>query len=354
MKSTDFKVFEYKVWKNWFNVDDTNVMDLVINKLQYSTGPPGGRLTYTPPRMVSTYGKGKWERTSWTAGQQCRNISAVAEPRPIPDSVFSSGLMNSVKRSITECGGEVTDETATGLWCNYYSSLTHHIAAHTDAEPYYALNSGQTKLPLFVSLTVYKDGKYLTSPNCLARFQIKTANKKWITVALPHMSLLVMSGTTEHRVLKPLKKQIFRQRYNITFRTPVSYATDPLGNYRFFANCNRYYNFASKLVIHVDSVNCDKIEDFSLDVADNKYKNESGTEVKVPKLSETTEFAIRQHTFIRPKYMQLLKLQLKFKKYVLNRGLLYKKLKKQFPSVSKLDSNVTSYDIESIFQQISK
>ena len=121
------------------------------------------------------------------------------------------------------------------MGCNYYTKESDIISGHTDDENYYQRNFNNE--PLFVSLILYEDGR--SGNKNLARFQIKE-NEKWKSIELPHLSLLVMSGKIEHRVIKFIGDK-FRKRYNITFRTPVKREEDVIKNYRFFSNFGRYY-----------------------------------------------------------------------------------------------------------------
>jgi len=218
-----------------------------VRKFDWKRDLPGGWLDYGPPRKVTGYGDGSlidsksvqygkcWKFTSWSGSVPYTNTTCVTKTKKIPQSFLDTGILNEVRKSLKLFKGKVDDSTGTGLWCNYYESPTDHISAHKDNENYYERNFENE--PIFVSLTLYEDEK--TKKENLARFQIKK-DGKWETVELEHLTLLVMSGEIEHRVLKPLSKK-FRKRYNITFRTPVKRTKDIIKNFRFFSNFGRYY-----------------------------------------------------------------------------------------------------------------
>lgn len=226
--------------------NDSNLMNSV-RKFDWRRNLPGGWLNYGPPRKVTGYGDGqkikddgtkygdKWNYTAWSASVPFTNMTTVTKTESIPDHFLETGILQAVRECLRNYGAEVNDTSGTGLWCNYYDEFTDNISGHKDNEDYYERNY-ETE-PLFVSLTLFEDeveGSYDT-----ARFQIKV-DGKWQEIPLPHMSLLVMSGDIEHRVMKP-KIGHFRKRYNITFRSPVSREEDAIKNYRFFSNFGRYY-----------------------------------------------------------------------------------------------------------------
>jgi len=228
---------------------DDKVGDLInsVRKFDFSRGLPGGWLNYGPPREVIGYGDGslytddgekygkKWNQTSWAGSVPATNTTAVVKTDPIPDHFIKTGILKEVRKAVEYFGGEVDDSTGTGIWCNYYNKPNDLIAGHTDDEDYYQRNFENE--PLFVSLTLYEDEDI--GYHDLARFQIKDG-KSWKSIEMPHLSLLVMSGGVEHRVLKYIGNN-FRKRYNITFRTPVKREDDIIKNYRFFSNFGRYY-----------------------------------------------------------------------------------------------------------------
>ena len=227
--------------------DDSKELIKSVRKFDFTRGLPGGWLSYGPPRNVVGYGDGslytndgkkygkKWKQTSWSGSVPYTNTTAVVKTEPIPRHFINTGILEEVRKAIFYFGGKVDDTTGTGIWCNYYTEEKDLISSHTDDEDYYERNF--EKEPLFVSLTLYNDEDI--GYHDLARFQIKE-NDEWKTINLPHLSLLVMSGRIEHRVLKYTGKN-FRKRYNITFRTPVKRELDIIKNYRFFSNFGRYY-----------------------------------------------------------------------------------------------------------------
>tara|TARA_Y100000748_G_scaffold271444_1_gene244741 strand:- start:38062 stop:39102 length:1041 start_codon:yes stop_codon:yes gene_type:complete len=229
--------------------DPKNKIVKSVKKFDWNRFIPGGWLDYGPPRAVTAYGDGryytddgvpygfKYGFTAWAASIPISTATTIGVPAPIPRQFLKTGILRSVRASLREYGAKVADHSGTGMWCNYYSERSHRISAHTDSEDYYERNFENE--PLFVSLTLYEDGK--KSLDNLARFQIRKENGDWTTIELPHLSLLVMSGNIEHRVLESVKSKPFRKRFNITFRTPVRYDYDIVKNYRFFSNAVRYY-----------------------------------------------------------------------------------------------------------------
>jgi len=251
--------------------DSQNKILKAVSKFDWKDFIPGGWLDYGPPRMVTGYGDGSlytdngegygfhYRETAWAASIPFSNTTAVVKTKAIPKNFLKTGILESVRNSLREYGASVDDHTATGLWCNYYSSRNHRISSHRDNEDYYEKNYG--KEPLFVSLTLYEDGS--NSLENLARFQIRVKDD-WQTIPLPHLSILVMSGNIEHRVLESVKSKPFRKRYNITFRTPVKMSVDIIKNYRFFSNFGRYYR--KPYLIYLP-----KREDKKLDKLKNSY-----------------------------------------------------------------------------------
>ena len=231
-----------------YNFEDKNneVLDSV-RKFNWKRGLPGGWLDYGPPRQVTGYGDGSlikdngkkygkhWNLTGWSASVPYTNMTAITKTHPIPQHFLNTGILREVRKALTHFGAGVDDASGTGIWCNYYDNPYDMISPHKDDENYYERNFEDQ--PLFVSLTLYEDENLAATE--LARFQIKP-DREFVTVPLPHLSLLVMSGDIEHRVMKYTGKN-FRKRYNITFRTPVSRKEDIIKNYRFFSNFGRYY-----------------------------------------------------------------------------------------------------------------
>ena len=227
--------------------DNKNEVLESVRKFDFLRGLPGGWLEYSPPRKVVGYGDGSfytdhgkrygkyWKQTSWSGSTPATQTTAVTNTGEIPPHFIKTGILKGVRDALRNFGADVDDASGTGLWCNYYTKEGDIIAGHTDDENYYERNYG--KEPLFVSLTLFEDGKLGTEN--VARFQIKI-DGKWKEVKLGHLSLLVMSGGIEHRIMKYIGGK-FRKRYNITFRTPVKREQDIIKNYRFFSNFGRYY-----------------------------------------------------------------------------------------------------------------
>ena len=220
-----------------------------IRNLDWKRNIPGGWLKYGPPREVCGYGDGSlyndegekygpcYKETAWAGAVPLNKTTLVVKTQPLPKDLMKTNLMKQLRDVLRDYGAQVDDSSCTGMWCNYYTKESDNIAPHKDDENYYQRN--YKNQPLFVSLTLYEDES--NSLDNLARFQIKDKNDKWQTINLPHASLLVMSGSIEHRVLKYGKNNKFRKRYNITFRTPIKREDDLIKNYRFFSNFGRYY-----------------------------------------------------------------------------------------------------------------
>ena len=235
-------------------LDNNNILN-EVRKLEWKRKIPGGWLKYGPPREVCAYGDGslytekgkkygpKYKETAWAGAIPLNKSTLVVKTQPLPKDLMKTTLMKQLRDCLKVYGAEVDDSSCTGMWCNYYNKETDNIAPHKDDENYYQRN--YKKQPLFVSLTLYEDNS--DSLKNLARFQIKEEGK-WKSIDLPHKSLLVMSGDIEHRVVKP-KKNKFRKRYNITFRTPIKREDDLIKNYRFFSNFGRYYKIPYKVYL---------------------------------------------------------------------------------------------------------
>jgi len=226
-----------------------------VRNLDWHRNIPGGWLKYGPPREVCAYGDGslytdkgkrygpKYKETAWAGAIPLNRSTLVVKTDPLPKDLMATDLMSQLRDCLRDYGAEVDDSSCTGMWCNFYTQEGDNIAPHKDDENYYQRN--YKKQPLFVSLTLYEDES--ESLENLSRFQIKE-NDRWRGINLPHASLLVMSGSIEHRVIKANKNK-FRKRYNITFRTPVKREDDLIKNYRFFSNFGRYYKIPYKLYL---------------------------------------------------------------------------------------------------------
>ena len=239
-----------------------------VRKFSWNRGIPGGWLKYGPPRMVCAYGDGSlytddgekygknYKETAWAGAIPLNQSTLVVKTKPFPKNFLRTGILKDVRDILRDYGADVGDHSCSGIWCNYYNQKKDIISAHTDDEDYYERNYG--KHNLFVSLTLYEDEN--KSYDNLTRFQIKEKGK-WKTVDLPHMSLLVMAGDIEHRVVMNEMSRKFRKRYNITFRTPYRMQDDIIKNWRFFSNFGRYYNIPYKLYIPNEDKKYDKIVD---------------------------------------------------------------------------------------------
>ena len=298
-----------------YNFEDKNNLLLEsVKKMDWKRGLPGGWLTYGPPRQVTGYGDGSlykdsgkrygkyWKYTAWSASVPYTNTTAVVETVPLPKDFVETGIIREMRRALKDYGAEVDDSTGTGIWCNYYSSDEDYISPHRDNENYYQRNfQGE---PLFVSLTLFEDGS--STSEKLARFQIKKTDS-WETVELKHLTMLVMSGDVEHRVLKP-KINSFRPRYNITFRTPVKRTNDIIKNFRFFSNFGRYYRktyllYVPKIVFPKEKPELGEKLKYYRD--ENKAVSENG---KVfPTISDNSNYekVLKGHSLFGPIFLSL-------------------------------------------------
>jgi len=229
-----------------FPVPDDGSLIHAVRKIDWKRGLPGGWLEYSPHRRVAAYGDGslytdkgqrykdlvRWKLTAWSGSVPFSDTTVVTKAKAIPNRLVKTGIIEFLREKMRECNIEVSDITGTGIWCNYYDERGDYISEHTDDENYYQ------QPPYFASLTLYEDEQ--PGEENLAHFQIKE-KEKWIDVPLYHASLLIMSGGVPHRVKPQKAKDIFRKRYNITFRTPISQHVDLVKNYRFFSNFGRYY-----------------------------------------------------------------------------------------------------------------
>lgn len=252
----------YKIYNISSNEVDEKKLMKSVRSMNWRNDIPGGWLKYSPPRYVCGYGDGSlinknnklyrknWKYTAWSGSVPHSGTTIINKTNPIPEDFLESGIFQYarkvLKKNISE---KIKDFMCTGIWCNYYTDRDHMISAHTDDEDYYYRFSSDNEYfdeeALFVSLTLYED--QLVSEDNLARFQIY--DEGWEDVLLPHMSLLIMSGSVKHRVLKNKKNTPFRRRYNITFRTPAPRSDDIIKNFRFFSNFGRYYTIPIKLYV---------------------------------------------------------------------------------------------------------
>jgi len=249
-----YQIYNFDQWQKYLKIPQNELINLV-RKFDWKRGLPGGWLVYAPPRCVTAYGDGSlyndegrareklYNQTAWRASTPASYCTSAFKTAPLPNKFISSGIMKAMRDLLRKNGVMVTDTTCTGMWCNYYERPADNIAGHTDDEDYYQKN--YQRETVFVSFTIYEDELFDTFN--LARFQIMR-EEGWRDIPLPHLSLMIMSGSCEHRVLKA-NKDTFRPRYNITFRTPVSKEEDLIKNYRFFSNFGRYYRQAYILYV---------------------------------------------------------------------------------------------------------
>lgn len=221
---------------------------------------PGGFVHNTPNRKVNAFGDGcpinsdgenygvGYPTTYWTAAISQNSVSLATDTERMPNE-FSS-IVPSLRRLFVKCypDAQVTDYTFTIGVANYYTQPTMNIAAHTDDNIWYPRESGAG--PVFASLTFYPDGPP-SCPEGFARFQIKDAETgKWITLPLPHRSVLILPSNTPHRVLPTLKRHLhlFRPRINITFRSTYPKNENALLHAMCVANHTRYYRIPKTIM----------------------------------------------------------------------------------------------------------
>ena len=334
--------------------DKKNELVKEVRKFDWSRNITGGWLKYGPPRKVAAFGDGslyrnngkkygkKWEMTSWSGSVPQTNTTAVVKTEEIPKSFLKTGILGEVRKALKKFGGEVDDSSCTGIWCNYYDQKEDTISPHTDDEDYYQNNYNNKKL--FVSLTLYEDEK-LEDEN-LARFQIKIENK-WITIPLPHLSLLVMPGNIEHRVLKYIGNN-FRKRYNITFRTPIKREMDIIKNYRFFSNFGRYYKKAYMLYVP-EKVFIKDIPETGerLKYDKNNYiaVNKEGKKYKLLEDNSNYELVIKEHGKFGTMFLEI-------NDENLNRDILIEKIREKYPLSKRPPLTTTKTSLKLILNEL--
>jgi len=232
-------------------VGDTTQFCKFIYGTEWFQGIPGGFVTNTPKRFVTTFGDGSpinaagklygkgWDKTFWTAKMNRSNVSLHTKTKKLPD-IFSK-VVPQLRLKFKELYPDavITDNTFSISVCNYYNEPDMVIAAHTDDNVWYP--SECSKGSLFASFTFYPYGEPENEQD-FARFQIKQ-DGKWQDVILKHNSVLFMPSNIEHRVLAYKKSNYskFKPRVNITFRSTYTRKHNPLMNYMAVANHTRYY-----------------------------------------------------------------------------------------------------------------
>lgn len=342
------------MYKIYTFLDEKNELIKAVRKFDWSRDIPGGWLKYGPPRKVCAYGDGSlykdsgkkygkfWKETSWSGSVPHTDTTSVVKTEELPKLFLKTGILREVRKALKDFGGNIDDSSCTGLWCNYYDKPSDTISPHKDDEDYYEGNFGEEKL--FVSLTLYEDEK--SSVENLARFQIKP-EKEWINISLPHLSLLVMPGGVEHRVLKYIGKS-FRKRYNITFRTPIKREMDPIKNYRFFSNFGRYYK-KTKLLYVPEKVFIDKkpLEEERLKFDKENYKaiGKNGKEYKLIKDGSNYELVIKSHGKFGGMELELNDKDLK-------REILIEKIRAKYPLSKKPPPTTTKMSLKLILNEL--
>ena len=334
--------------------DEKGELIKTVRKFDWSRDIPGGWLKYGPPRKVCAFGDGsyykdsgkkygkKWEMTSWSGSVPHTDTTAVVETEEIPKPFLETGILGEVRKALRLYGADVDDASCTGIWCNYYDKPTDTISPHTDDENYYDKNYKEEKL--FVSLTLYEDEK--VNLENLARFQIKSPGG-WSTVQLPHLSLLVMSGGIEHRVLKYSGKN-FRKRYNITFRTPIKREMDVIKNYRFFSNFGRYYK-KTKILYVPEKVFVLEVPKFNekLKFDEKRYLSldKNGKKYKLIEDKSNYETVIKEHGKFGNMYLQL-------NDKTLSREELMEKIREFYPLSKKPPLTTTKTSLKLILKEL--
>lgn len=235
-----------------------------ISKNNWFSGIPGGFITNSPKRKVTTFGDGSsidcygnfsssgMESSYWTAGINSSHVSLCSKPLKMPD-IFCKmvpQLRNLFKQKYPNA--DITENTFTLAICNYYSDPDMYIAAHTDGNPWYPNECEDGAM--FASITLYPEGE--PSNNSYARFQMKP-NDKWESITLPHDSILIMSSNILHRVMPHTKSQskYFKPRINITFRSIFPKKVNPLLHCMGVSNHTRYYGTPYSIIFPKD---CDE------------------------------------------------------------------------------------------------
>lgn len=237
----------YQLREHFSEEEVTNFSQFMKLSTWYSN-IPGGFLTNSPKRQVNAYGDGSeitdsgdigangWQQTYWTAKISQNNVSLQTPTEAMPEAL--SKLVPGLRRlfSKTFPDAVITPNTFSIAVCNNYSDPDMNIAGHTDDNPWYPRESGVG--PVFASITLYPEGE----PEVYARFGVKQ-DGKWKQVDLPHESILIMPSSIEHRVQPYLKskRDKFKPRINLTFRSIYPFNRNPIMHNMAVANHTRYY-----------------------------------------------------------------------------------------------------------------
>lgn len=229
---------------------------------QWYRNVPGGFVTNFPNRLVNAYGNGAgvngcgeltskgWAKTYWTAKMNQSNITLGTPTEALPTQLRN--IIPNIRTLFQQVfpDAKLTNHTFNIAVCNYYNDPDMTICAHTDDNPWYPIED--TVGPVFASLTFYPDGEP-SMDRAFARFQIKQ-DGRWISIKLPHNSVMIMPSNIEHRVQAHTKKlkPYFKPRINITLRSTYPLDVNPLMNAMATSNHCRYYKLPKTIYIPTD------------------------------------------------------------------------------------------------------
>ena len=242
---------------NTYNLDDyLNLqqlldLDTCLKNMKWWSGMPGGFGTNSPKRLVNSFGDGSKinddgivygpgiRKTYWTSKITARDYSLHTKTEKMPTALAS--LVPFFRKCFLEDRPEasISHNTFNIAVCNYYTDPDHYIAAHTDDNIWYPKECDEGCA--FASLTFYPEGEPEDDED-LARFQI-FEDGKWKHVHLHNGDITIVPGGVKHRVLphKKSRKQNFKPRINITFRSTFSRTENPLMHLMAVSNHARYY-----------------------------------------------------------------------------------------------------------------
>ena len=230
-----------------------------LKQMSWNSGIPGGFVTNTPQRLVNSYGDGsgynnnlksvgeKWEYAFWTPAVHQSDSTLVTSVEPLPDHLKMLGLK---ARKVAHDKYDIflDDHSFNLAVCNFYTTSTDEIAAHTDDNGWYARDLPEG--PMFASLTMYPDRKPHLAHE-FARFEL-FIDGKWCHYQLPHASLLLMPSCIPHRVRPCKRDSDMFTRINITLRSVPDVKQDAFNSLRGMSNHARYYRLPERLIVAMD------------------------------------------------------------------------------------------------------
>ena len=240
------------VYENdYLNLQELSDLDTYTKNMKWWSGMPGGFGTNSPKRLVNSFGDGAEidsngnvspigiKKTYWTAKITARDYSLHTKTEQMPSAL--ANIVPHLRRIFKEeyPTATITNNTFNIAVCNYYTDPDHYIAAHTDDNIWYPKECDEGCA--FASLTMYPEGEP-ADDNDLGRFQI-FKDGKWHNLHLHDGDVSIIPGNVKHRVLphKKSRRQFFKPRINITFRSTFKREDNPLMHIMAVSNHARYY-----------------------------------------------------------------------------------------------------------------